>query len=113
MLKACIGFLKIELDPLKRMESTGCEMKKVSCKVADAKGNMNSLADGMHKDTFDSYCCIPHNFNQSLVMISRYLKDMIDCEATALQQAIATLFAMQRVVSKVRILTLLRMWIEA
>lgn len=47
MLESCIGLLKDELDSLKRKESNRCNMKIVSCKVADVKGEVNNLVDGL------------------------------------------------------------------
>lgn len=70
MLVACIGLMKDELDSLKRKESTACNMEVVSLKAADTKGKMNSLADHLRRDTFDSYASIRRTVGKSLVAVS-------------------------------------------
>lgn len=54
MLVSHIGLLKDELKAPKQKESTECDVEIVVCKVADANGEENSLADGMRQDTFNS-----------------------------------------------------------
>lgn len=43
-----------ELDSLDRKESYGCVMEIVRCKVADTKGKMISLVNGLLQGTLDS-----------------------------------------------------------
>lgn len=47
MLKARIGLFKDELEVFKRREWTGCGMEIGYWKVADAKSDTNSMADGL------------------------------------------------------------------
>lgn len=61
-------------------------MGAVSCKVADAKGSMNNLVDGLRQDTLYFYASIRHNVDQLLVAISKRLKKVFDRRAKALRQ---------------------------
>lgn len=61
--KPCISLLKDELGYLKRKKLTGCEMEIMGCKVVDAEGKANDLADGMCQDTFDLYASIRPNID--------------------------------------------------
>lgn len=53
-----ISFLIDGLSSLKRKELTGCDIKAVSCKVVDAKGDTYIFTDGLGGDTFDQYASI-------------------------------------------------------
>lgn len=88
MGESCIGLLKNELDFQRRKETTGYKTEAVSCKVADAKGEVNSLDDGLRRDTFDMYASIRHNVDQTLLAVSNCLKKLINGEAKWLQQKV-------------------------
>lgn len=47
---------------------------------------MNSLADGLRRDLFDSSASNRHNVDRSLVVVSKRPKKMSGREAKALQQ---------------------------
>lgn len=82
------GLLLDELDFLKRKESAWCNKELVSRKLADVKGEVNNLVDGLCRGTFDSYANIRHNVDQMLLAAGRRLKKLIDCEAQELQQRV-------------------------
>lgn len=56
--------------------------------VADAKGKMNSLVDGLRRDIFDSYASIRHNVDQSLLAVGSCLRKMVDRETKELQRRV-------------------------
>lgn len=53
MLNARIDLLNNKLDTTKQNEWTGCDMEVICSKVANTKGEMDSLEDGLRRDTFD------------------------------------------------------------
>lgn len=55
MLETLICLLKDELNFLKRKKLTRYDMEIVSCKVADAKFEVNNFVDGLHRETLDLY----------------------------------------------------------
>lgn len=66
-LKARIGPSKDKSDSLKQKKSADCDMKIVSCKVADAKSDRNNLVYILCQETLESYTSIRHNFDLLLV----------------------------------------------
>lgn len=58
MLKARSDLLKDDLDLLKQKSSIGCDVEVVHRKLASPKGEINSLVDGLCRDTFDSFASI-------------------------------------------------------
>lgn len=85
-LEARIDLLRSTLDSIKEKESTGSGMEFASSKAADVKCNMNEFSDGLHCDTLNSCASIRHIVRQSLVKVSRRLKEVLDCDAASLQQ---------------------------
>lgn len=100
------------MDSLKRKESTGCDTKIVSRKVADAKGDKKSLVDGLRRDTFDSYASVRNSLDYSLVEVSKRLKEMFDPDAMVLQQCVNDALHSAEVMSKSRLAMPLRLQIE-
>lgn len=86
MLEAHIGLLRDELDSLKWMESTSCDMEVVRRKVADDKGDMNGLVSSLCRGTFDLYANIQHGVDQSLSAESKRVREMFNCKAMSLEQ---------------------------
>lgn len=60
-------------------------MDVVFCKKAKAYGDINRLADGSSRKTFNLYSSIRHNVNQFFVAVVKLLQQMFDCEVMALQ----------------------------
>lgn len=56
--------------------------------VSNAAGKFNNLEDGLRHDTFESYANISHNINQSLLMFSWCLREVIEREAKVLQRGL-------------------------
>lgn len=86
MVEARLGGMKDELDSFKQKESTDRGMEVIYCKAAFTEGVINNLADGLRRDTFDSYANMRHNVDQSFVVVVKLLKKMPDHEAMDLQQ---------------------------
>lgn len=61
-------------------------MKAVRHKVADAKGDMNSLAGGSRQGSFDTYVGSRHSVDQSLLAVNNFLKVIINHDTKGLQQ---------------------------
>lgn len=73
------------MDLIKRLESTDCDMEVLFCKVTDAKNAMNSLVQGLHRATTESYVSAHRNADQLLVDESKRLKMLSNCKAIDLQ----------------------------
>lgn len=73
-----MGFLKDELDSLKRKVMTRCDINIVGREVVEAKGKVNMLIDGLRHDTFESYTNIRRNVDQTLLEVGGLLRDLID-----------------------------------
>lgn len=86
MLKARIGVLKHELDSLEQKTSTDCDLEGESCKVVDAKDDINCSADGFCRETLHSYVNIRRNFDRLLLVVSKCKSKMFDRGVMALQQ---------------------------
>lgn len=86
IFEVCIGFPKGKLDPLKQEESSGCDPGVVPSKVADVKGDINSLVACLRQDTCDSYASFRHIVDQSFVEVSEFVKEMFHGAEKALRQ---------------------------
>lgn len=53
-------------------------MKIVGRRVANAKGELNMLDDGLLHDTFESYPNLRHNVDQTLLAVGILLEDLIN-----------------------------------
>lgn len=82
------SLLKDELDVLKQKETKGCNMGTVHRKVVHARGEVNNLVDGLLRSIFESYTGIRHNGNQSLLVVSIRLNNLIDLKAQEFQRYI-------------------------
>lgn len=87
MLEAQIRLLEVALNSLKQ-ELTGCGIKTMPRKVANAKGDMNELASSLDRDTFSLHANIQHNVHHLLLALSNCLGERFDCEAKARQQGV-------------------------
>lgn len=85
MLESRIILLKEELNPLKREETTGCDINIVGRRVADNKGDVSILVDRLRRDTFNSYASIRRNVEHLLLAVDSRLKNLTDLEAQNLQ----------------------------
>lgn len=63
-------------------------MKVVGCKVTDAKGKVNNIADGFRQDTFDSYVSIRVSFDQTLLAVGSFLRELVNREVQGLQRSV-------------------------
>lgn len=77
-----------ELGALKRRESMNCDLKVITRKVADDKGDTIDLVTGLHQSSVSSYDSICRKVNGALVEVSKCLKETFHCEAQNLQQGI-------------------------
>lgn len=100
MPDARVSFLADELDLLKRKVSTGCDMVVVRRKVADAKGDIKKLGDGLCRYTFDSYVSSLHNIDQSFITVSYRVRRCLIVRRRRYSSVCMMLFAMLLVVFK-------------
>lgn len=112
MLESRIRLLKVELDCLKRKESTGCSMGIVDRKAASTESKTDSVADGLCQDTFNLYASIRHNVDKKLLAVGSHLRNLIEQKAQMIQQS--GLGAICKCVGGVQesFLMLLRLWTE-
>lgn len=76
MLEARICFLKDEIISLVRKELTRCDIKVVSRKAADVKGDMKELVGDLQRDILGSYARIHYNVDQLVLNMSNCLEKM-------------------------------------
>lgn len=87
MREACIESLKDVLHSLKRIASIGGDMEVLRRKVADVRGHIKSLVNGLGRRTFKSCVRTYHNVDQSLLVVSCCLRDVDDPEPKELQRS--------------------------
>lgn len=75
-----------ELDLLKLLKLTSCDMEDLFCKVTDEKSFVNDLFEGLHLGTMDVYVSICHNIGQSLVEVSYQIKEVLNSDQMNLLQ---------------------------
>lgn len=76
------------MDLLNGIESTGCDMKVVWCKIAAPKNDMNCSVEGLRYETSDLYISIRYNVNHSLVEVMKNMKEIFDREEMSLRQGV-------------------------
>lgn len=89
------GLLRAGLDLLKPGELTGNDMKVLSRNVADAKSEVGGIADGLRRDTLNSYVSMQHNVDRSLVEVRKRPIKLFDCKTMACNRASVMLFTVQ------------------
>lgn len=60
-------------------------MNIVGCRAAVFRGEVNSLVEGLRRDTFRLYSYIRHSVDQTLLALGSRLRALIECEAKKLQ----------------------------
>lgn len=60
----------------------------LSCKIAEARIDVNSLVDELRRRTFESYASKRHNDDPPLKKVYKCPKGMLVCKATALQKSV-------------------------
>lgn len=84
-LDARIDLLKDELDSIKWKKSTGCNMKVMRRKSANANGKLNSLVDDLRRDIYYLYARLRHSVDQSSLAVGSHLRETTVCQAKGLQ----------------------------
>lgn len=59
-----------------------------TCKVANARGDVVNIVKGLHRDNVGANKSIHCNVDQSLVSVSKRLKEAFNREARSLQQVV-------------------------
>lgn len=88
-------------------------MQIVGRRVADADGKVNSLVDGLHRNTFDSYVSFQHSVDQTLLALGSHLREVFDREPKELQRGVHAALRHGAGGSEIHLLVLLKLWTEA
>lgn len=88
IVKSRISLLENELDFLKRKKPAACNKEVLGRMIADAKGEVNSLIDGLRRDTFNPYASIRHSVNQTLLAVGSRLGELTNRETQKLQRSV-------------------------
>lgn len=92
ILEFGISLLKAEQDSLKPKKSIGRDLRLVCRKVAVARRKVNSFADGLCRNSFDSGAGIQHNVDQTLLTVGSCQKKLIGRGEKELQRNVHVVF---------------------
>lgn len=73
-LEVRVLMLGNDSDPLKRQESTNCDLEAMTCQVSDAQGKTTNMVTGLLRDMVSSYVFIRHGVDGAFVEVSRLWK---------------------------------------
>lgn len=73
-----------KLDPVKRRKSTNCNLKGISHKIGNSRGDFANVITGSHRCTVSSFDPIRRSVDGALVEVSKRLKGVFDCEVRSL-----------------------------
>lgn len=88
VLEVRVRMLSDKLELSKPHESTNCDLKATTRKVANAEGNIINLVTKLHRNTISSYNGIGCSVHEALVVACNRLKKVFGCVVRSPQQGV-------------------------